>query len=146
MSNSNILISVILSAYNSEDTINESIESILNQSFRDFELLIIDDGSTDNTPKIISNLEKENSCIKSYRNKKNIGLTKSLNILISETKGEFIARQDADDVSYRDRFQNQIKFVTENNLDGSTTRASKSCFSSSYCRGRNAKATSTYSF
>ena len=52
MSNSNILISVILSAYNSEDTISESIESILNQSFRDFELLIIDDGSTDNTPKM----------------------------------------------------------------------------------------------
>ena len=112
MSKSNISITVILSVYNSEDTINESVESILNQSFSDFELLIMDDGSTDNTSKIISNLDKENSCIKSYRNKKNIGLTKSLNILINETRGEFIARQDADDVSYRDRFQNQIKFIT----------------------------------
>ena len=123
MRNSNISISVILSVYNSEDTISESVESILSQSFSDFELLIMDDGSTDNTSKIISNLDKENSCIKSYRNKKNIGLTKSLNILINETRGEFIARQDADDVSYRDRFQNQIQFITENNLDGSTTRA-----------------------
>ena len=112
MRNSNISISVILSVYNSEDTISKSVESILNQSFSDFELLIMDDGSTDNTSKIISNLDKENSCIKSYRNKKNIGLTKSLNILINETRGEFIARQDADDVSYRDRFQNQIKFIT----------------------------------
>ena len=121
--NNNVLISVIMSVYNSENTIAESVESILNQSLDDFEFLILDDGSTDGTYDIISNLERDNSAIKCFRNNTNIGLTKSLNILLNQSEGKFIARQDADDISHKDRFKYQMNFIKEFDLDGCTTRA-----------------------
>ena len=117
------MISVIMSVKNNEKTLENSIESVLCQTYQDFEFLIMDDNSTDNSSVILKNFEHKDSRIKIFYNKETLGLTKSLNFLINQTKGEFIARQDADDVSYRDRFQNQIKFISENNLDGSTTRA-----------------------
>lgn len=121
--NNNVLISVILSVYNSENTIAESVKSILNQSLDDFEFLILDDGSTDGTYDIISNLERDNPAITCFRNNTNIGLTKSLNILLNQSKGKFIARQDADDISHKDRFKYQMNFIKEFDLDGCTTRA-----------------------
>ena len=104
-------VSIILSAYNAQDTVGNAIHSILNQTYEDIELLILNDGSNDNTQKIIETFESEK--IKVFKNKKNLGLTKSLNILINNSEGEYIARQDADDVSFKDRLEKQIKLLED---------------------------------
>jgi glycosyltransferase involved in cell wall biosynthesis len=117
------LISVIMSAYNCEDTISESIDSIVNQTYKNIELLIVDDSSSDRTYEILKKYENEYSFIKVFKNDINIGLTKSLNKLIKNSKGEFIARQDADDISFKNRLESQLFFLKENNLDACTTRA-----------------------
>ena len=120
---SNKKISVIMSAYNSEDSVENSITSILNQTYEDLELLIMDDASTDNTFKICESLKNKDQRIKLYKNKSNLGLTKSLNKLISLSSGEIIARQDSDDISKKERIEKQLKFLEENNLDACTSRA-----------------------
>ena len=122
MTNSD-LISVIMSTYNSEETVKKSIESIISQSYQNFELLIIDDASTDSTFKIISSYQAKYKNIKIFQNQKNIGLTKSLNILLEKTQGEYIARQDDDDMSINIRLENQLKIIKTKNLDFCTTRA-----------------------
>lgn len=122
MSN-NALISVIMSTYNSEDTVKKSIESIISQSYKNFELLIIDDASTDDTLKIINLYQEKYKNIKIYKNQKNIGLTRCLNILLDKTNGEYIARQDDDDKSINTRLENQLKVIKSKNLDFCTTRA-----------------------
>jgi len=115
----NKLVSVVMSAYNSEATINESIDSILDQSYKNLEFLIMDDGSTDNTYEKI----KEYKNINVFQNKINLGLTKSLNFLIAQTKGEYIARQDADDVSQLNRIKKQITLMERFDLDFCSTRS-----------------------
>ena len=117
------MISVIMSAYNSEKHVSNSIESILGQSYQNFEFLIMDDGSTDNTGKIINSYRKTDNRIKLFNNKSNIGLTKSLNFLINQAQGEYLARQDSDDVSNSKRFELQLNYMIKNNLQVSTTRA-----------------------
>ena len=106
------LISVILPVYNSEKYILEAIQSILNQTYTNFELIILDDGSTDNTLSIVRNFDdKRISVLKSV---KNYGIVYQLNKGIDNSNGEFIARMDADDISYPDRFQKQIDFLNTN--------------------------------
>lgn len=122
MTNSD-LISVIMSTYNSEETVKKSIESIISQSYQNFELLIIDDASTDSTFKTISLYQAKYKNIKIFQNQKNIGLTKCLNILLEKTQGEYIARQDDDDISINIRLENQLKIIKTKNLDFCTTRA-----------------------
>tara|TARA_Y100001958_G_C21233825_1_gene559948 strand:+ start:1592 stop:2317 length:726 start_codon:yes stop_codon:yes gene_type:complete len=117
------IVTVIMSCFNSENFIEDAVNSITNQSFRDFEFLIMDDGSSDNTYKIIQNLSYEDRRIKIYQNDKNIGLTKSLNLLIKEARGEFIVRQDADDISYVDRLKSQIDILSKSKFSACTTRA-----------------------
>ena len=107
-------ISVIMSVYNSEKFLNESIQSILNQTFKDFEFIIIDDCSTDNSLKIIKRYADLDDRIKLINNNKNIGLTKSLNKEIKIAQGKYIARQDADDISLPERFKKQFTFLEEN--------------------------------
>ncbi len=116
-------ISVIMSAFNCENTIEKSINSILNQTYENFEFLIADDNSTDHTSEIIKNMKKNDSRIMFYQNTKNIGLTKSLNKLLSISSGSFIARQDADDLSLENRFDLQLEHIEKYNLDGCTTLA-----------------------
>jgi len=103
-----------MSVYNGEKYLREAIESILNQTFDDFEFLIVDDGSTDKTLEILREYAKKDSRIKVIVNQGNIGLTKSLNKAIREAKGEYIARQDADDVSMPERLEKQIEFLERN--------------------------------
>ena len=110
-------VSVILSAYNAEKTINTAVESILSQSYDNFEFLILDDASTDNTFKIIESLSREDKRIRIFRNTFNLGLTKSLNLLLNEANSDLIARQDADDKSYKFRFQKQLEYLTKKKLD-----------------------------
>lgn len=117
------LVSVIMSTYNDKNTITASIESILSQTYKNIEIHIINDGSTDSTTEIIETYAKHNENIFTYRNSKNIGLTKSLNLLIDKTKGVYIARQDADDISHPDRINRQLIAMKKNNLDFCGTRA-----------------------
>ena len=102
-------ISVIMSAYNAEKYIKEAINSVLNQTFKDFEFIIINDGSTDSTKNII--LSYKDSRIRLIENKENIGLTKSLNKGLRVAKGEYIARVDVDDPSMPERFEKQVSFL-----------------------------------
>jgi glycosyltransferase involved in cell wall biosynthesis len=102
-------ISVIMSVYNAEKYVKESIESILNQTFRDFEFIIIDDASTDNSYNLIKSYRDNRIII--IQNKNNIGLTKSLNKGLKIAKGEYIARMDADDISLPHRLETQISYM-----------------------------------
>lgn len=105
-------VSVVMSVYNAEKYLREAIESILNQTFKDFEFIIIDDASTDNSLKIIESYKDPR--IVMLKNEKNIGLTKSLNRGLKIAKGEYIARMDADDVSLPTRLQKQCSFLDKN--------------------------------
>ncbi len=116
------LISVIMSVYNDVNNLTYSINSVLNQDFKDFEFLIMNDGSTDETSEILNTYSKDNR-IKIFENKKNLGLTKSLNILLNESRGEYIARQDSDDMSLSSRFSKQLAYIKRKNLDICGTRA-----------------------
>ena len=102
-------ISVLMTSYNNENTIEEAIKSVLNQTYKNVTLLILDDCSSDNTYKIIKKIKETNKNLKILEIK-NIGLTKSLNILIEKVTTEFIARQDADDVSVSNRLEEQINY------------------------------------
>ncbi len=104
-------ISIILPVYNGEKYLSEAINSILNQTYRDFELLIIDGSSTDNTPDIIQSFHDNR--IKYFKKDHN-GLVNSLNFGLEHAVGEFIARQDADDISLPLRFEKQIDFFERN--------------------------------
>jgi len=115
-------ISVLLSTYNDEATIQESIQSILNQTYDNFELLIKIDGSSDNTYKIINEFKDKRITV--FNSEKNIGLTKSLNFLAEQSTGEYLARQDADDISLVSRFDYQLnEFENDKKLDFVTSRA-----------------------
>lgn len=110
-----------MSVHNNQEDVFKSVESIINQTYKNFEFLIIDDASTDNTLKILNKITDKR--VKIYSNKKNLGLTKSLNYLIMQSKGQFIARQDADDVSLKTRLEKQLNFLLKNNIKVCTTRA-----------------------
>ena len=112
-----------MSVYNNEESITESIGSILNQTYQDFEFLIVDDCSTDLTYEKLKDIEKTDERIKLYQNQKNIGLTASLNFLISKSNFDYIARQDGDDISYKDRFEIQKKYLDTNKYDFCISRA-----------------------
>lgn len=107
-------ISVIMSVFNHEKYLQKSIDSILSQSYKNFEFIIINDGSNKNTKKILELNKLQDKRIKVINNKKRIGLTKSLNIAIKISKGEYMARQDSDDISYFKRFEEQLNFFKKN--------------------------------
>ena len=123
MINNDHLISVIMSVYNDEKNIDKSIKSIMSQTYKNLELHILDDGSDDKTWKIINKYKTEYQNIFIYRNKNNLGLTKSLNYLVNQTNGEIIARHDSDDLSHPERIEKQLNIMTKYNLDFCTTRA-----------------------
>ena len=97
-------ISVLMSVFNDEINVESSISGVLNQTYDNFELLIMDDCSTDSTKKIIKQYKNKDKRVKIFENSKNIGLTKSLNKLLNEAQGDLIARQDSDDLSLTQRF------------------------------------------
>jgi len=99
------LISVIMPVYNGEKYLKEAIYSILDQTFKDFEFIIINDGSTDDTERIVLSLNDNR--IK-YFSKPNSGISDSLNVGIKKAQGTLIARMDADDIAYPDRFDKQV--------------------------------------
>ncbi|HZJ14579.1 MAG TPA: glycosyltransferase, partial [Chthoniobacteraceae bacterium] len=102
-------ISVLLPVFNAAPLLGDSVESVLDQTFGDFELLIVNDGSTDETAAILREIRDPR--VRVLTNSSNRGLTRSLNRGLAEARGEFIARQDADDLCEPHRFERQIAFL-----------------------------------
>jgi len=109
MSDNAPLISVIMSTFNSEKYIQEAIESILKQTYSHFEFLIRDNASTDSTAKIIRSFHDPRIIF--FENDANLGYVSNLNTMINAAQGKYIARQDADDISCKYRFEKQIVFM-----------------------------------
>lgn len=101
-----------MAVYNGEAFLREAIDSILEQTIRDFEFVIVDDGSTDRTAEIVRSYQ--DSRILLVQNEENIGLTRSLNAGIAISRGKYVARMDADDISMPERFQRQVEFLERN--------------------------------
>lgn len=107
------LISILMPVYNGEKYIRESVDSILSQTFTDFEFLIVEDGSTDGTVEILAEYARKDSRIRIIYNEKNSGVAESLNRGLKLACGEYIARMDADDVSLPERLAVQVAYLLE---------------------------------
>jgi len=108
------LLSVVMSVFNAEKYLNKAVDSILNQSFKDFEFIIIEDCSTDNTLQILEEYAQKDSriiLIRKDKNKGAKGFIENLNIGLQMAKGKYIARMDADDISFPNRFEKQIHLL-----------------------------------
>lgn len=110
--NKQTYVTVLMSMYKTPlEQLKEAVESILNQSFRDFEFLIIDDGASQESIDLVMSYNDDR--INLVRNKQNIGLEKSLNKGLRIAKGKYIVRMDTDDISYPDRIEKQIQFIKQ---------------------------------
>ncbi len=107
-------VSVIMSTYNRAKLLPTAIDTILNQTFKDFEFIIINDGSSDKTAYVLSEYAKKDKRIKVITNSQNIGLIDSLNKGLDIAKGKYIARMDDDDKSVPTRFQHQVAYMEKN--------------------------------
>jgi len=107
----NPLVSVIIPAYNADKYLGEAIDSILSQTYKNIEVIIIDDASTDGTLKIIREYQLKDERIRLYSNKKNVGIGANRARGIELAKGKYICWQDADDVSLLDRISNQVDYL-----------------------------------
>ena len=107
-------VSVIMSVYNGEAYLAEAIESIINQTFQNWELIVINDCSTDSTAQILADFAQKDARVKVHPNEVNLRLPTSLNKAISLCSGKYIARMDADDISLPGRLEKQYKFMEEN--------------------------------
>ena len=103
------LISVLMPVYNSEKFLSFAIKSILEQTYKNFEFIIIDDGSTDSSSSIINEFVLRDNRIKFIQNNKNFGISLSLNKGLEISRGIYVARMDADDISIKERFEIQIE-------------------------------------
>ncbi|MEW6088687.1 MAG: glycosyltransferase [bacterium] len=104
-------LSVLITSYNDSKFISQCMDSILTQTFQDFEIIIVDDASRDNTVEIIKSYQKKNARINLICNEKNIGLAKSLNKGLQYCRADLVARQDADDYSVLTRFEEQLSYL-----------------------------------
>lgn len=104
-------VSVIMSSFDSAKFLKKAIESILLQSYSNFELILIDDASTDDSKEILRTYAETDSRIIPIFNKENLGLTRNLNIAISLSQSEYIARMDADDIALPTRLEKQVNFL-----------------------------------
>lgn len=109
-----VLVSVLISVYNSEKYVEQAIRSIMNQTYKNLEILIADDCSKDSSFEILQKLAKEDSRVQLIRNEKNLKLAKSLNKLIKLAKGKYVARMDSDDIALPERIEKQVKFLEQN--------------------------------
>ncbi|QDP01789.1 glycosyltransferase family 2 protein [Thalassotalea sp. PS06] len=106
-------ISVVMPVFNGGKFLSEAVNSVLQQSYRDFELLIINDGSTDSSARILSDFASKDSRVTVF-NRENHGLIATLNFAIARCNGEFVARMDADDVCEPERLARQVEFFSKN--------------------------------
>ena len=104
-------VSVIMSVFNGEPYLSQAIESILSQTFDDFEFIIVDDGSKDGSSQRLDKFARQDKRIRLARNESNLGLIPSLNRGIRMAAGQYVARQDADDISLPERLAQQVRFL-----------------------------------
>ena len=107
------LVSIIMPSYNTASFIGESIESVLNQTYKNWELIIVDDCSNDNTEEIVQSFN--NSKIRFYKNVENLGAAYSRNFALKQADGEWIAFLDSDDLWKPEKLEKQISFMKDNN-------------------------------
>lgn len=108
------LTSVTIPVYNAGHFLTQAIESVVNQTYKNLEIICVDDVSTDETFKILKMFSKQDKRVKIYRLKKHSGVSIAANFAISHSKGRFIARMDADDLMMKTRIEKQMKFLLEN--------------------------------
>ncbi len=103
------VLSAVVPTYNGERFLRPALESILNQTFRDFELIVVDDASTDSTPCILAELRDDRLIV--VRNDHNLGIAPATNAGLALARGKYVALQDHDDISLPQRFQTQVEFL-----------------------------------
>jgi glycosyltransferase involved in cell wall biosynthesis len=108
------VVSVVLPVLNGARTLSPALESILNQTFHEFEVIVIDDGSTDTTPAMLDDVRRADGRIRVHRNEETIGLPRSLNLGIDHARGSLIARMDCDDISAPERLERQMACLKAN--------------------------------
>jgi glycosyltransferase involved in cell wall biosynthesis len=107
------LVSVIMPVFNTKKRVGEAIESILNQTFSDFEFIIVDDCSTDGSYELLQKYAKKDKRIQLFRNEKNQGISFTRNKLIEYSSTDFICTQDSDDVSEPNRIEREYDFLAQ---------------------------------
>src|SRR5687768_1555420 len=107
------MISVVMPVYNGERFVSQAVDSVLGQTFRDFEFLIVDDGSTDHTPEILRAFERRDGRVRVIQNNHG-GISSALTRGIDESRREWVARIDADDIALPDRFEKQMRTAAAN--------------------------------
>ena len=107
-------ISVLMGIYNCADTLEQAVTSIQNQTYGDWELILCEDGSSDNTYEVAQALADKDNRIVLLRNEKNLGLNATLNRCLSAATGEYVARMDGDDDCMHERFEKQVRFLESN--------------------------------
>ena len=107
------MITVLMPVYNGESYLREAIESILNQTFPDYEFLVVNDGSTDSSPEIVKEYAVEDARIRLIDNRLEKGIVGALNTGLNEAKGDYVARMDADDISLPHRLAEQVRFMDD---------------------------------
>ena len=112
--NTSPLISVIIPCYNAEKYVESAVRSIMSQTYKNLEIIITDDCSTDNTFSILEKLADEDNRIKLYKNETNLKIVKTLNKMVLLANGKYIARMDADDISLPERIEKQVEFLEKN--------------------------------
>lgn len=105
------VLTVAMPVYNAEKHLEKAVESVLNQSFDNFELLIVDDGSTDSSVRLIEHYNDPR--IRLIRKHHNQGITQALNLCLAQASGQYFARTDADDINAPDRFEKQVNYLRE---------------------------------
>lgn len=111
------LVSILMPVYNVDKYVGYAIDSVLAQSYLNFELIIINDASTDNTANIIENAQKKDSRIIILNNTKNLGISESLNKGLAISNGKYISRIDGDDLITNDKIEKQVNFLEQNDID-----------------------------
>ncbi len=114
MKNSKPLISILLPVHNSASTLKECVQSLFAQSYRNIEVIAIDDKSSDKSYSILNNLKKRDKRLRIYKNVKRYGLAVTLNRLARKAKGSFVAFMDTDDFSSPNRLKKQLNFLLHN--------------------------------
>src|SRR5690242_9606823 len=101
-----------MSVYNGEAYLVQALDSILNQTFRDFEFIVVDDGSTDGTPGVLARYQQSDERIRIHRHSSNLGIVASANDGCRLATGQFVARMDADDLCSANRFERQVDYLS----------------------------------
>ncbi|WJI08921.1 glycosyltransferase family 2 protein [Methanobacterium sp. CWC-01] len=107
------MVSVLMSCYNHDKFVGEAIESVLGQTFQDFEFIILDNGSTDGSTQIIADYEKKDDRIRAIFHENNLGIPRALNELIDSANGKFLARIDSDDVWVEEKLEKQLEVMEQ---------------------------------